>query len=275
MILGVSAGSGEAIARSVVRDPGFHLFGMHRGHYQDQADELESHVVDQDRRCVFEIGDAGTLEGVRKGAEALREIAGPKSVGLFVHSIANASVGTLTSRDDTHVTPAKLEKTMASMAHSFVWWTQAMLDLDLLAPRARLLGLHNPLAESILVNCSVIGAAKAALEHYVKHLALELGPDGHRVNMLKFSTVITPALREVFKGSAMTRVERVHAQMIPAGRMLTTEEVGRVVGLLCDDAAHWFNGATIDFTGGMTQHLLEVVMYPSAESDESASEYGE
>ena len=135
--------------------------------------------------------------------------------------------------------------------------------------------MHNPLAESILVNCSVIGAAKAALEHYVKHLALELGPDGYRVNMLKFSTVITQALRQVFKGDAMTRVERIHAQMTPAGRMLTTEEVGRVVSLLCDDSAHWFNGSTIDFTGGMTQHLLEVVMYPPEESGESSSKYGE
>ncbi len=274
VILGASSGTGEAVARSAAEDPGFHVFGMHRGHWQEQADELQAFVTGLGRRCVLEIGDAGTAEGARAGAAALLEAAGPRSVALFVHSIANASVGRLTSTDGRQVPPEKVEKTFASMAHSFVYWTQAFLDLDLLAPGARLLGLHNPLSESLVLDCSVIGAAKAALEHYIKHLAAELGPMGHRVNMLKFSTVITPALQQVFTDEAMARMEKTHARMTPAGRMLRSEEVGRFVSLLCDDAAGWLNGATIDFTGGMTQQLLELMMYPTDEENDDPASAG-
>ena len=275
VILGASSGTGAAGARAAARDPGFHIFGMHRGHWQEQADELVTRVTGLGRRCVLEIGDAGTADGARRGARALREIAGPGSVGLFVHSIANASVGPLTSADGSHITPQKLEKTMASMANSFVYWAQAFVELDLLAPRALLLGLHNPLCDSALANGGVIAASKAALERYIIHMAMELGPLGHRVNMLKFSTVVTPALSQLLGEDGMARVVKKHTQMHPAGRILTTEEVGRFVSLLCRDDARWFNGATIDFTGGMTQHLLELVMYPPDESNDSSGQHGE
>ena len=37
VILGASTGSGAAIARAVARDPGLHVFGVHRGHFPDEA----------------------------------------------------------------------------------------------------------------------------------------------------------------------------------------------------------------------------------------------
>ena len=90
-------------------------------------------------------------------------------------------------------------------------------------------------------------------------LAVELGPLGHRVNLLKFGTVVTPALARMLGPEAMTRLEDVHREMIPAGRMCTLEDVGRVVSFLARDEGEWFNGATIDFTGGTTLRLLDIV----------------
>ena len=98
---------------------------------------------------------------------------------------------------------------------------------------------------------------------YVRHLAMELGPLGHRVNLLKFGTVVTPALRVVMGPEAMSRLERAHRDMIPAGRMVTLEEVAAFVSLLMRDEAAWFNGATIDFSGGMTLRLLDLLLRPA------------
>ncbi len=265
VVLGVSSGAGEAIARAVSADPGFHIYGLHRGNYPEQAAALVDHVHGLDRRAELHLGDAGTAEGAAKGADRLLEITGPRSVKLFTHAIANASVGTLTSLNGTHLAPRQIEKTTASMAHSFVYWAQALLERDLLAPNARLIGLTNVINDSTLFATSVIGACKAALEHYVKHLAMELGPLGHRVNLVKFSTTVTPALSHVLDDEAMRRCERVHALATPAGRLLTSEEVGRLVGVLCGEDLDWFNGATIDYTGGMTHHLLELMMNPPPE----------
>jgi NAD(P)-dependent dehydrogenase (short-subunit alcohol dehydrogenase family) len=148
------------------------------------------------------------------------------------------------------------------MAHSFVYWAQALVAQDMLAPEALLLGLQNPLDATHLGNTGLISASKAALEMYVQHLAMELGPRGHRVNLLKFGTVMTPALRHVYSPEALARLEAAHARMNPAGRMCTVEEVARFVSVLAGEEAGWFNGATIDFTGGMTLKLLELVLNP-------------
>ena len=61
---------------------------------------------------------------------------------------------------------------------------------------------------------------------------------------------------------AMARLEAAHAEMIPTGRMCTTDEVGRFVSLLLREETRWFNGATIDFTGGMTLRLLDLQLRP-------------
>jgi NAD(P)-dependent dehydrogenase (short-subunit alcohol dehydrogenase family) len=260
VILGVSAGTGAAIARAVARDPGLHVFGAHRGHHPDDAAEVERSVIAAGRRVQMWVADAGNAEAASKGADALLAAAGPKSVRLFVHSIANASLGRLASQDKEQVVPRQIHKTFDSMAHSFVYWTQELRARDLLAPGARLLGLTNPLDQSLLHNGALISASKAALEIYVRHLAFELGPEGHRVNLLKFPTVITPAVRKVYSPPVLARLEAVHQRMIPAGRMCTLEEVAAFISVLAGDHAEWFNGATIDFTGGMTQSLLDLVL---------------
>ena len=193
---------------------------------------------------------------------ALRSAAGPRRVALVVHSIASASLGHFLSAHGDAFHPKQFEKTFNYMAHSFAYWGQSLYEGDLLAPGARLLGLTNVLHESLLHNCGLVAAAKAALEMYVRHLAIELGPFGHRVNLLKFSTVITPALRTMMGPEAMRRIEDVHAEMTPAGRMITLDEVARFVTSLLRDEAAWFNGATIDFTGGMTLRLLDLVLRP-------------
>ncbi len=260
VILGASAGTGAAMARAVARDPGLDVFGAHRGHHRESADAVAADVAGAGRRAVMHVGDAGTLEGVAMGAAALAEVAGPRSVRFFVHSLANASVGSFVSGGGDQFVPRQVQKTFESMAHSFVYWTQELVRRDLLAPGARLLALTNPLHESMLRQCGLVLASKAALEAYVKHLAFELGPRGHRVNLLKFATVLTPAVEKVYSPEALARLDARHRRMIPAGRMCSTDEVGDFVSLLLDPRASWMNGATIDFTGAMTQSLLDVVL---------------
>ncbi|MEZ4433961.1 MAG: hypothetical protein R3F65_16265 [bacterium] len=52
----------------------------------------------------------------------------------MVHSIANASYGRFASLDRAQFHHKQFEKTFDSMAHSFVYWTQALLSRELLAP---------------------------------------------------------------------------------------------------------------------------------------------
>jgi NAD(P)-dependent dehydrogenase (short-subunit alcohol dehydrogenase family) len=261
VILGVSAGTGAAAARAVARTANMNVFGVHRGNFAAAAAALEAEIRGFGRRAHMHVADAGTAAGARSGAETLLALAGPRSIGMFLHSIAAASVGHFTGEGAFH--PKQFEKTFNYMAHSFVYWTQALIELDLLAPGARLFGLTNSLHDSQLHNTGMIAASKAALEMYIRYLATELGPLGYRVNLLKFGTVVTPALRRVLGERAMQRLEAAHREMIPAGRMCTLEEVAELLALLASsEECAWFNGATIDFTGGMTLRLLDLVLRP-------------
>jgi NAD(P)-dependent dehydrogenase (short-subunit alcohol dehydrogenase family) len=262
VVLGVSSGTGAAIAQAVAKDPGLHVFGMHRGRYPEQAAQVERAIQAACGRLVLRQADAATPEGAAQAADALKELAGPRSVKLLVHAIASASVGRFVSGEEDQLHPRQVQKTFDAMAHSFVYWAQALVARDLLAPSARLLGLTNPLDESHLPNTGLITAAKAALEMYVRHLALELGPKGHRVNLLKFGTVMTPAIRHVYSPETLARLEEAHRRMNPAGRLCTVEEVARFVRVLVGDDADWFNGATIDFSGGMMLRLIDLVLNP-------------
>ena len=263
VILGASTGTGAAVARAVIRDPGLHVFAVHRGHYPDDAAALATELGDSGRTVVMHVGDAGHPEGIAVCADALARAAGPRKVSLLVHSISGASIGHFLSTRGDAFHPKQFEKTFNYLAHSFAYWAQTLHERDLLAPQARLLGLSNALhGENLLHNTGLIAAAKAALQTYVKYLAVELGRHGHRVNLLQFATVLTPALRTVLGPKAIARLEEVHAEMIPAGRMCTLEEVARFVSLLTREETAWFNGATIDFLGGMTLRLFDMVLQP-------------
>lgn len=265
VILGVSSGAGAAIARAVARDPGLCVFGVHRGNHPEGALVVERAGADAGRRVHLRQAEAGTPEGAEAGAAALLDAAGPRSVQLFVHSIANASVGRLASGEPDQLRPRQFQKTLDSMASSFVYWIQELAARDLLAPGAQLLGLSNPMVDTVVCDTALIAASKAALEVYVRHLAHELGPRGHRVNLLKFGAVATPALEATLSPARVAALQRVLRRVLPAGRMGTLEEVARFVSLLAGDSLRWFNGATIDFTGGETQALLDALLRPAKE----------
>ncbi len=264
VVLGASTGVGAAMARALARDPGLDVFGVHRGHYADDARQLEADVLAAGRRIVLHLGDAGTPDGVQTCGRALAAAAGPQGVAFVVHSISGASLGRFLPTHGDAFTPRQVEKTFNYLAHSFAYWAQRLAEDGLLAPSARLLGLTNVLHDSLLNNTGLVAAAKAALEMYVKHLAIELGPAGYRVNLLKFGTVLTPAVRTVMGADAAARLEAVHANLIPAGRMSTAEDVAAFVSILAREESAWLNGATIDFTGGMTLRLLDVVLQPDS-----------
>jgi NAD(P)-dependent dehydrogenase (short-subunit alcohol dehydrogenase family) len=262
VILGVSAGSGAAIARAVARDPGLNVFGVHRGHFPDEAKALEEELRGLGRRVVLHVGDAGDVDGALAGAALVRDTAGPGNVRLMVHSLSGASLGHFLSPLGSALSPRQFERTFNYLAHSFVYWTRALHDQGLLAPGSRILGLTNLLHDSLLHNCGLIAAAKAALQVYVRHLALELGPEGHRVNLLKFGSIVTPALARMLGPEGVARLEGSMREMIPAGRSCTFEDLGRIVAFLARDEGEWFNGATIDYTGGMTLRLLDIILQP-------------
>jgi 3-oxoacyl-[acyl-carrier protein] reductase len=97
-------------------------------------------------------------------------------------------------------------------------------------------------------------AAKAAMISHAKNLALQLAPEGIRVNSVAPGSIRHPG------GSWDRRVQedpegmaRFVAQNIPSGRFGTAEEVADVVVFLASPRASWIIGATLNVDGGQSR----------------------
>jgi 3-oxoacyl-[acyl-carrier protein] reductase len=253
VVLGASTGVGAAIAQALVWQQ-YNVLGFHRGNHQAEADDLNHKLTPHGILVGTDVGASvmAVEDGITRVASLIQK---PRAIKVLVHSLSGASIGNILTKS-----PRGIECTFNNLAHSLVWWVQQLVHTDMLAPDARIIALSNPCPDFYLRDTGVIGAAKAALEAYVKTLAVELGPRGHRVNAIRFSTVRTPALEAVMP-EAMERLDKLHQAIVPAGRMQTARDVAQIVTLLVSEAAGWINGAILDCTGGPTLTLMDYAFY--------------
>ena len=94
-------------------------------------------------------------------------------------------------------------------------------------------------AERALQNYNVMGVAKAALESSVRYLAMNLGPEGTRVNAISAGPIKTLAASGVGNLRKMLTHVSEHA---PLRRNVSIEDVGNVGAFLCSDLAAGVTG---------------------------------
>ena len=90
-----------------------------------------------------------------------------------------------------------------------------------------------------LVNYNVMGLAKASLEACVRYLALNLGPEGTRVNAISAGPIKTLAAAGISNFRKMLDHVENYA---PLRRSVTLEDVGNVAAFLCSDLAAGVTG---------------------------------
>jgi NAD(P)-dependent dehydrogenase (short-subunit alcohol dehydrogenase family) len=118
----------------------------------------------------------------------------------------------------------------------------------------------------IVTSVDAIRPSGAGLSHYAaskhanwgftKAMALELGPDGIRVNAVAPGPSLTEGAREfVAEGSPdgidTTAQWDAYADRVPLGRLTLPDEVARVATFLSSDLASGVNGAQVVVDGGL------------------------
>lgn len=110
-------------------------------------------------------------------------------------------------------------------------------------------------AEKVMPRYNSMAVAKAALENISRYLAVDLGPEGIRVNVISPGPIRTlaaagvPGFRTMYKYS-----DRV----TPTRQQVTQDDVGNLAAFLASDQAAQINGEVIYLDGGY--HVLGLTM---------------
>ena len=127
--------------------------------------------------------------------------------------------------------------------------TRAMIPLlRAAAPGSSIVNVTSIEAYRGIPNCAVYAAAKAGIAGFTKSLALELAPEGVRVNDVAPETTDTP---QVALDYMIPAENRPHAdRTIPLGRFGRPQDVAGAAMFLASPLAEWITGSAIHVDGG-------------------------
>ncbi len=252
LILGASSGFGEATARELARR-GVDVCGVHLDRRAGMAhvDEITRAIRAEGREALFFNVNAADHDKRRHVLDALAARIGEDGGGgirVLMHSLAFGSLSRLITADGSgSATAAQLAMTLEVMAQSLVYWVQDALERKLLVRGSRVLAMTSAGASRVWPSYGVGSAAKAALEAYVRQLAVELGATGVTVNAIRAGVTDTPALRKIPGGEWMTQQA---AARNPSGRLTATTDVAQVIAMLAGPESQWITGTVIGVDGG-------------------------
>lgn len=165
---------------------------------------------------------------------------------ILVHSIGFAPREALDGGYLDHLSRENFRITHDISAYSLSALAQAARPM-MQGRKAAILTLSYLGAERALANYNVMGVAKAALEASVRYLALNLGPEGIRVNCISAGPIKTLAASGV--GNLRKMLKHVE-EVAPIRRNVSIEDVGNAAAFLCSDLAAGITGEVTYVDGG-------------------------
>jgi 3-oxoacyl-[acyl-carrier protein] reductase len=113
-----------------------------------------------------------------------------------------------------------------------------------------------------IANLGLSTVVRASVSALSKTLAIELAPDGIRVNQIIPGRIDTDRVRHLDEltgqkqGITAEQAKTKSLASIPAGRYGEPAEYGRVAAFLLSDAASYMTGATVQVDGGLIRSVL-------------------
>lgn len=252
LILGASSGFGEATALELARH-GMNVFGVHLDRRSTLAnvDRIVGEIRARGAEAHFFNLNAADHDKRRDAVDRIEQIlAGRdrKTIRTFLHSLAFGALKPLVGATaEDSLTIAQVEMTLDVMASSLVYWVQELAWRGMLAQGSRIFAMTSAGDTRCWPGYGAVSAAKAALEAYVRQLAVELGRQGITANAIRAGVTDTPALRKIPGHEVM--IDAV-LKRNPAGRLTTPGDVAAMIAVLSLSASRWVNGTVIGVDGG-------------------------
>ncbi len=183
------------------------------------------------------IGDSESISGV---VEAIK-----KEFGEINFLINNAASGVMKTSSELN-------------SHQWDWtmninakgpWIMTKEISKIMPKGSRVINISSPGSKTVLPSYFAVGVSKSALETITKYMAIELSEKSISVNAISPGFIQTKAL-DAFPENLS--IKDLAKRNTPAGRPVSSKDVGNVVAMLCGEDAEMIRGQTIILDGGET-----------------------
>ena len=181
------------------------------------------------------------VRGNVSSQRVLDEVGQLGQLDVLVHNAATGVIRPALETEDKH-----WDWTMTANARALL--ALARVVAPKMAPGSSIVGISSLGSHRVLDNYTLVGTSKAALEALIRYLAVELAPDGIRVNAVSGGVVQTGALEHFPNKEDMLEFGRRN----PAGRLVKPEDIADAVVFLCSSAAEMIRGQTLIVDGGFS-----------------------
>jgi enoyl-[acyl-carrier protein] reductase III len=154
----------------------------------------------------------------------------------------------------TQAKPHNVSRTFAITLDASLALVQGATELLARSGAGRIVAVSGWDTLRIIPRHGILAGAKAALETWIRYLAVELAPRGINVNSVCPGPIEDTLYPRVYGGTPAGYEEwkRRRVAATPKGRLGTPQDVAKVVSFLCSSDSEWVTGQNIVCDGGLT-----------------------
>ena len=236
-ITGGTRGLGATIAHALARTNEVSL--SYRSDVKNAEVTRNSIYEDTGREALLLRGDISKDEVAQKHVQQIKERFG--QLNALVHCVALA-----TFKPVLKLKSRELRKTLAYSFESFHNAVCAAAE-SIIEVQGQIITISSLGARRTIQGYGALGASKAAMEAYCRHLAVELAEHKVQVNIICPGLLETSSLKKL--GINATKLDYVKGRT-PIGRLINTGEVADVVETIIQSRFSAITGQRIVIDGG-------------------------
>jgi enoyl-[acyl-carrier protein] reductase III len=240
LITGASRGIGRTLALALARDGASVVINYKKS--ADLAEKTREEIERLGGRAITVAADMEQPEDIDRLFAAACD-----AYGRLDYYVCNAAASSFKNITDLKV--HHLDRTYMMNVRAFVLGAQRALRL--MTSGGRIVALTSYGAGHAYPTYANLGSAKAAIEAWVRYMALEFAPYGVNVNAVSGGLIESDSLDYFYSVPGIPPISTVVSK-IPKRRPGTQQEVADTVAFLLSAAAEYITGQTIVVDGGLS-----------------------